>query len=140
MLWQLALFHSFLWLSSYIYFKNKKCNLMGGRTKTCHFFLTKEMSDFLKDTEALYHCESIRQRNRKAVWFDISRPFIPSRWIVFDLKTWSTWSATEVTITNKYVKRSNTKILWFMSSALIFRVGWIIKRAYKILHGIFTYA
>ena len=79
MLLQMALFHSFLWLSSYICFKNKKCDLMGGRTKTCHFFLTKEISDFLKDTDTLYHCESTLQRNRKAVGFDISRPFTPSR-------------------------------------------------------------
>lgn len=33
---------------------------------------------------------------------------------MFDLKTWSTRSATEDTIANKYVKRSNTKSLIYV--------------------------
>lgn len=58
------------------------------------------MTFFLKDTDAMF--VSLPINIQKSEQLGIFRSFIPSRCIMSDLKTWSTRSTVEETITNKH--------------------------------------
>ena len=71
---------------------------------------------------------------KQKVGIGISRPFIISRCIVFDLNTW--WTLFAIEITNKYIGRSNAKGNFDLCQLHQFSQGWIIMRTHKIFHGI----